>query len=135
MCKRVNLFKTKCEAKVRIPLEFKILMALRIIGRGNVSDDIAEMSGGCESSVQAVFVAFVEGFVEHFFADFVKVPTGDHLRKTMAIYEQLGLVGCLGSMDCTHIHLNKCPTWLTAMCTGKEGFPTLSFNCVVDHLR
>ena len=76
-CKRVNLFDTKQENMVRIPLEFKILIALRIIGRGaylacffsillailnliflffyncycflgNVGDDIAEMADGFE---------------------------------------------------------------------------------------
>jgi hypothetical protein len=75
MCKKFNLFKTKCENKALIPIEFKILIALRIIGF-NVSDDIAEMScGWCESSVHAVVIAFAESFVEHIFADFVKTLT------------------------------------------------------------
>ena len=33
-CERVNIFGTKVESKVRIPLQFKILIALRILGRG-----------------------------------------------------------------------------------------------------
>ena len=49
-CKRVNLFSTKNENMVRIPLEFKILMSLRILGRGNCMDDITELADIFESS-------------------------------------------------------------------------------------
>ena len=35
-CKRVNLFGVQYESKTRIPIEFKILMSLRILGRENV---------------------------------------------------------------------------------------------------
>ena len=71
----------------------------------------------------------------HYYKDYVKVPTGDRLRKTAQLYEQLGLPGCLGSMDATHVFWNKCPTGLTHLCTGKEGRPTIAFNCIVDYLR
>ena len=134
-CRRVNLFKTKVEHLVRIPLEFKVLMSLRLLGRGNCCDDIEDMADIAESSASEIFHVFVEQFVAHFFTTYVKVPTGDRLRKTMAVYEQLGLAGACGSMDCTHLHWNRCPSWLKALCKGKESYPTLSFNCVVDHFR
>ena len=50
-CREANIFATISEARVRIPLEFKLLMCLRILGRGNVADDIAEMSWAFEYSV------------------------------------------------------------------------------------
>ena len=53
----------------------------------------------------------------------------------LAQYKALGLPGCIGSMDCTHLHWDKCPTNLTNLCTGKEGFPSLSFEVIVDHNR
>ena len=34
-CVEKNIFGTKCESRVRIPIEFKILIALRILARGN----------------------------------------------------------------------------------------------------
>ena len=43
-CKRVNLFNTTFENMIRVPIEFKILIALRILGRGNVFDDLEELA-------------------------------------------------------------------------------------------
>ena len=67
--------------------------------------------------------------------EFVKMPTGERLNKVKRMYEQLGLPGCKGSMDCNHISWDKCSYTLKNMCTGKEKEPTLSFNCIVDHSR
>ena len=58
-CEKVNLFGTICESRVRIPTPFKILMALRLLGRGNTCDDISELSGGSESTANSVFKTFV----------------------------------------------------------------------------
>ena len=136
-CIEKNIFQTKegQEKKIRIPIEFKILIALRILGRGNCCDDLEELADTFQSTAHSVFKMFVLNFAKEFFADYVKVPTGDRLKKTMAVYEQLGLPGAVGSMDCTHLHWNKCPTWLHSLCKGKEGYPSLAFNCVVDHFR
>jgi len=136
-CIEKNIFGNKegQENKIRIPIEFKILIALRVLGRGNCFDDIAELADTFESTAHAVFKQFVWNFAKEFFADYVKVPTGDRLKKTMAVYEQLGLPGAVGSMDCTHLRWNKCPKWLHTLCKGKEGYPSLAFNCVVDHFR
>ncbi len=50
LCRQVNLFNTKAH-KRSIPLEIKVLIGLRILGRGNCADDIEEMSGVKESTV------------------------------------------------------------------------------------
>lgn len=42
---------------------------------------------------------------------------------------------CCGSMDCTHVRLGKCPVELSEMCKGKEGYPSLVFQCVVGPNR
>ena len=134
-CNRVNVFNIKSESRVRVPIEFKVLISLRILGRGNCFDDISEMSGVFPSSVARIFHDFVNGFQSHFFNEFVKMPTGERLNKVKRMYEQLGLPGCKGSMDCNHIPLDKCSYTLKNLCTGKEKEPTLSFNCIVDHSR
>ena len=51
MCKDANIFSISEESKVRVPMEFKFLMCLRILSRGNVADNIAELSSGCPSTV------------------------------------------------------------------------------------
>ena len=62
-------------------------------------------------------------------------PIGDGMQAVVDTYTKLGLPGCVGSMDCTHVHWAQCPKYHKVECTGKEGFPTLSFEVVVDHSR
>ena len=47
----------------------------------------------------------------------------------------MGLPGCIGSTDCVHVKWDRCPTKLTNLCKGKEGYPTLVFSCMVDYKR
>jgi hypothetical protein len=46
----------KDECRVRIPVEFKVLIALRILGLGNCLDDISELSCVSESTVHQIFL-------------------------------------------------------------------------------
>ena len=61
--------------------------------------------------------------------------TEAELEKVAKIYEVLGMPGAVGSTDCTHIPLGKCPVSWKNQCTGKEGFPTLSYSMTCDHTR
>ena len=60
-------------------------------------------------------------------------PGSEMLKDVMNIYSSLGLPGCVGSMDVTHLHWNKCPSSIANLCTGKEGFPSIAFEVVVGH--
>ena len=44
MCVKDNIFDLTYENLKGVPIEFKILLSLRILGRGNVYDDINELS-------------------------------------------------------------------------------------------
>ena len=57
------------------------------------------------------------------------------MERVLAVYTRLGFPGCLGSMDCTHVRWLRCPFHLLNSCHGKEGFPTLAFQVLVDHGR
>ena len=56
-CRESNLFDVKSEDSTRIPLEFKILISLRILGRGNPAYDIAEIAQSFESTALKVITA------------------------------------------------------------------------------
>ena len=135
MCKDSNIFSISEESKVRVPLEFKILMCLRILSRGNVPDDIAELSSGCPSTVNFIFKQFVTNFSKRFLSEFVKVHHGESEILMKNLYSALGLPGATGSMDCTHLWWNKCTESLKHLCKGKEKFPSLAFCALVDHFR
>jgi hypothetical protein len=59
-----------CDSNRSIPIEFKILMCLRILARGNVLDDIEEMSSGYTSTIHALFLQFCQGMVDSYFDDY-----------------------------------------------------------------
>jgi hypothetical protein len=124
-CKDADVF-----GKTKIPVEFRVLIGLRILGRGSCADDIFEMSGIAESTVNTIFHQFTSGLVDHFYDEFVKYPEGPELDLVQRTYEEMGFGGACGSMDATHVRLGKCPHGLRVLATGKEGYPTLAFQCI-----
>jgi hypothetical protein len=133
LCMEKGIFQTKIRS--RIPIEFKILISLRILARGNCCDDLNEFSSVGESTCNYIFHKFVTEFVEHFFSTFVCLPSAETLKKSVEVYSRLGIPGAVFSMDCTHIYLDKCPIEYANICNGKEGKPTLAFQVAVDHFR
>ena len=132
-CREVNLFKEKNYSK--IPIEFKILMSLRILGRDSCADDISEYINIGDSTVNHIFKLFLLGCIELLYNKYVYIPFGEELDKVKLVYEKLGLPGCIGSMDCTHILWHRCPKISRNICTGKEAKPTVAFQVIVDHSR
>ena len=135
MCIENNVFEMTYESKATVPIEFKILLALRLLGRGNCYDDINELSQVPASSVPYYFHKFVSNFSRLFYDEFIRFPGESSLQDRLDHYAALGLPGAMGSVDCTRIHWDKCPKYLTNFCIGKEGFPALSFLLVCDHNR
>ena len=124
-CKDLEIF-----GATKIPYELRILISLRILARGNCADDICEMSGIAESTVNYIFHQFTKVFVHHFYEEFISYPSGERMEKVMKAYEDLGFPGACGSMDVTHIRLAKCPHGLRVLATGKEGYPSLGFQAI-----
>ena len=135
MCKDDNVFDLAYHRKDAVPIEFKILLSLRILGRGNYYDDINELSSVPNSSIPTYFHTFCRRFAVLYFDEFIRFPAESSLRERMAHYTALGLAGGMGSLDCTHVWWNHCPEWLRNLCIGKEGFPTLAFLLCCDHNR
>ena len=52
------------------------MIALRRLGRGLVADDVSELANVAPSTVDWIFHKFVDGMVEHYFAQFVAMHTG-----------------------------------------------------------
>jgi len=132
-CDRLNVFEVSDLARIRLPTEFKVLICLRILGRGAYHDDIGEMAGSFKSTVHSVFQKFLRNFTPAFYAKFITWPTGEHRKKIMNVFSKIGLHGAMGSMDATHVFWGQCPENLHNLCIGKEKKPTLAWNCVVDH--
>ena len=118
-----------------IPVEFKIMVALRMLGRGNCADDVEEMSGVAESTCHAIFKRFLVKFSLAYSNEYIKFPTGDRLKQVVRMYTAMGFPMCCGSMDVCHVHLGMCREGLVTLCTGKEHYPSLAFQCCVGPNR
>ena len=57
------------------------------------------------------------------------------LQRINKEYNAAGLPGCVGSMDVVHVKWSNCPTGNHNHAKGKEGYPTLGFQCVTDFNR
>ena len=133
LCEQHNIFETIY--KTKIPIQAKILSCLRWLGRDECADSINEASNQliAESTAYPIFRKFINGMVDKIYPCFVKFPTGAELDKVMHSYAELGLPGAVGSMDCTHIEWMMCPKAEKFAAKGKEGYPTLAFQVLVDH--
>jgi hypothetical protein len=132
-CIEVNIFDTVGTSV--IPLELKILCALRILGRDAVADDCNEMTEIGESTANVIYKTFVTNFEKHFYEKYVRFPAGYELQQVMETYRRLGFPGAVGSIDCTHIKWSLCGKEIKWKATGKEGFASLSFEAIVTHSR
>ena len=104
-----------------------------MLGRGWCIDDVCESSIISEETMRSSFHTFNKQFTQNYYSEYVQIPTGDELLKTMSIYDSMGLSGCIGSMDGVHIMWDKCPVSMTNLCKGKEKIPTLVYNAAVSH--
>jgi len=129
-CKLANIF-----GRTQIGVEFKLLGCLRILGRGNVSDDIVEILGIGDTTVNEMFKTFLRNYSDAYFDTYVYVPDGEEMDKVVEDYSKMGFPGCVGSMDVTHILWHKCPSRLRHVCTGRYHCPSVAFQIVCSHTR
>jgi hypothetical protein len=133
-CDEKNIFEERNKTLTKIPSEIKLLICLRILGRGECLDTIVECSGVKQATVHKIFLTFLKNFSKYKHI-FIPLPTRQDIRDNMLQYSQLGLPGAIGSVDATHLHWRQCPVQLTNYCKGKEGYPTVAFQVVVNHSR
>jgi len=119
-----------------VPLELKILGVLSVLGRGVSFDQIAECTHSSEDIHRVFFHRFVKLYATEILPSVLKCPTTEQeLLECMTEYTAMGLPGCFGSVDATHVPLDRCPASLRQLHTGKEGFPTRVYNMAVNHRR
>ena len=69
-------------------------------------------------------------------SQWIKLPKTDkEIDHVEGHHCSLGLLGCLGSIDCVHVGWDVCPASHQSDCVGKEGFLTLAFEVVTSHTR
>ena len=70
-----------------------------------------------------------------FYKKYVFIPDELGLNEVDKVYRYMGLPGCIGSMDVTHVQWGACPSKLSHDCFGRYGYPTVGFNFICSHNR
>ena len=91
----MNIFNNKYNC-IKIPIEFKIMACLRILGRNAYLDDITDHIGIPVETTREIFSKFIEGVATKLVPKVVCFPKGKELEQVMKSYESIGLPGCLG---------------------------------------
>ena len=85
------------------------------------------------STIAAFYHVFVKRYIFQFYNEWVFLPrTDEELRAVINVYSTQGLPGCAGSVDCVHLSWGRCQAGCRFYHVGKEGFPTRSYEVVVD---
>jgi hypothetical protein len=100
-------------------------------GRGAVFDDISEVTGIGVTTVQQWHHSFTAKFVEAHRGNWLRPPNREELAKIMEVYAAKGMTGAVGSVDCTHVAMDKAPSAHRNLNVSRHGKPTLSFEAIV----
>ncbi len=116
-------------------LEVKVFSALQTLTRGEVFDTSEQKNFVSAEANRVFFIEFVRQIRIRLGKQYIRFPsTVEEINKTTSYYAKLGLPGCIGSLDCVHIHWGMCPISSKNKATGKEGFPSLVYSVTCNRL-
>jgi len=82
-----------------------------------------------------VFLPFLD-VIMGIMDEYVSLPNNvAELEQINKYYASVGLPGCCGSMDVVHVKWANCPAGDFNRAKGKEGYPSLGFQCITDYNR
>ncbi len=111
------------------------MSALYILGHGAGFRSCKALCNISTSEVRKFFHLFLDALVD-MQDEYISLPSDmAALRRVNRDYEQNGLPGCVGSMDVVHVKWTSCPMGDHNRAKGKEGYPTLAFQCITDFNR
>jgi hypothetical protein len=115
--------------------ELFIMTALYCLGTGASFRTCRALCNISTSEVCLFFDSFLHAMHE-MREEYISMPTNiTQLRRITDFYKEARLPGCCGSMDVVHVKRSSCPTGDHNCAKGKEGYPSLAFQCVTDFNR
>jgi hypothetical protein len=118
-----------------IPVELLMLTSLRVLTRSWTFDCIRESTNISEKSARSFFYKFVCWYGTKVFDEVVRLPEVDDIESNGAEYARAGFPATIGSVDCVHVRLWLVSNNLKQFSTGKEGYPSIAFEVIVNHRR
>jgi Plant transposon protein len=118
-----------------IPVELLILGVLHILGHSVKFAGVHDGSYVSATSIRVFFKHFTRKFSKEMYHVWVRLPSSAaDIESVRALYAALGFPGCIGSIDCTHIGWARSPQLRRFLFVGKDGYPTLAYECVTNRL-
>ena len=108
------------------------------MGRGEVWDTIVELCNDIPSTttLSKFFPKFCEEMKNTYAEGYIHPPrTETEIGSTLKRSALRGCAGCIGFMDGVHVHWGAAPMQWTNMCKGKNPYPTIGWQCTVNHQR
>ena len=129
----------KCDAlgKKPSPISLLLLGTLRYLGRGWTFDDIEESTGISAEVHRCFFHTFTHFGSTVLYDEYINTPENkEEAKKHMQEFKDAGFNGCLGSMDATHVKMDRCSNLMQLAHKGyKMPFPARTYNTTVNHRR
>lgn len=127
----------KCKAPfAAIPLELKVCSALRTLARGPDFLGDARACRCSDDSLRVFFRRFCKMMATYEFKQWIHPPESDSdIEFAEKSYRLAGTPGAIGSVDCVHLHYDRCPAQERSSYDGPKGHPTISYEMVVGHNR
>jgi Plant transposon protein len=116
--------------------ESKILMALKILAFGvspRAFMDYFQMSDQSGRKCLKLFCYVIANHPDLKAKYLRRMSKSDAMRVSAMHYQEFGVRGCLGAIDCMHVIWKNCPTAWQGQYEGKEGSSTIILEAVADY--
>lgn len=114
------------------PIEMKVSAWLLVLHEGVSFEHAAWVCCVSEPVVRRFFHAWNAWLVKHEYPKHVYPPSTEHdIQRTEAKFAKMGYPGAITTIDATHVEWLQCPAMHAWRCTGKDGYPTRSYNCAI----
>ena len=124
-----------CRAEFRERTELFVMLSLYLLGRSAAFFSCRILCNISTLEICHFFFPFLDVLVD-MRNEFIKLPENiQELINVTCYYKAEGLPGACGSMDVVHVKWSNCPSGDSNHVKGKEGYPTLAFQCIPDFNR
>ena len=124
-----------CWGKPVGDLRLKLLGVLYALGTAATHFTVSSHTNLSEEVHRRFFIDWTTN-MSSIKAEYIYMPRNDaELKFVVGEYEELGLPGCIGSVDCVHIGWDNCPVQMKNMYTGKEGYPSIAYEVICTSRR
>ena len=106
------------------PLQ-KCTAAIRQLAYGGAADAIDEYVRMAETTARKCLHHFTAGIIHLFGDEYLRHPTPEELETLLAVGEQRGFPGMIGSIDCMHWEWKNCPAAWKGMYSRGTDKPTI----------